>query len=398
MIHTDSAETDIYAKALAVLRQATVAEGILALATTEETENYTRVWARDSMMAGYAGLLAGDEAVTAGMKASLYTLARHQSPLGIIPSNVGIGTSKKVSYGGTAGRVDASLWYVVGLLLYSRHTGDQDLLQTHGENLRLALQTLDYWEYNGRHLLYTPLSGNWADEYPLHGYLLYDNCLRLWGLELYAEVVDDAYITKAKAVRAAIRDNFFVHEGGRGSYHPNLYQRTLQSLGEVPYAVAGFNPSRYYDLFDCGGTGLALMLSLYTVEEADTLCDYLATIWAEVHSDLTPAFWPVVHEGDELWADLKMNYAYNFKNLPHHFHNGGIWPIMMGWLCTGLARYGKHAVVSRMLQAYEHIAASEDYQFSEYIRSDDLTPAGKAPLCYSAAGYLLMYHSHNTAI
>ncbi|MBK7466490.1 MAG: hypothetical protein IPJ43_06555 [Saprospiraceae bacterium] len=45
-----------------------------------------------------------------------------------------------------------------------------------------CLNVLEIWEYNSRGLIYTPLGGNWADEYPTSGYTLYDNVLRYWAL------------------------------------------------------------------------------------------------------------------------------------------------------------------------------------------------------------------------
>ena len=43
---------------------------------------------------------------------------------------------------------------------------------------------LDALEYNGHDLIYIPQGGNWADEYPYEGYVLYDQILRSWGLRL----------------------------------------------------------------------------------------------------------------------------------------------------------------------------------------------------------------------
>ena len=73
-----------------------------------------------------------------------------------------------------------------------------------------AFDVLRAWEFNERHLLYTPLSGNWADEYPLHGYLLYDNCLRLWALRAWALLLDSAELNeKSVAVSTVITQNFW---------------------------------------------------------------------------------------------------------------------------------------------------------------------------------------------
>jgi hypothetical protein len=59
---------------------------------------------------------------------------------------------------------------------------------------------LDGIEYNGRHLLYVPAGGNWADEYPFDGYILYDQVLRAWGLRLLGTVANEpAWVAKSCA-------------------------------------------------------------------------------------------------------------------------------------------------------------------------------------------------------
>jgi hypothetical protein len=50
-----------------------------------------------------------------------------------------------------------------------------------------AVHCLGAIEYNGRHLMYVPTGGNWADEYIFEGYILYDQVLRAWALRLLGE-------------------------------------------------------------------------------------------------------------------------------------------------------------------------------------------------------------------
>jgi len=379
-------------KALEVLHRAIRKEGILALPNPKDIENYTRVWSRDSIMAGLVGLDYHDAKLTEGLRRSLNTLRTHQTDNGIIPSNVSLGPEPKVSYGGTAGRVDATLWYIIGALRYIQHTQDQTFINEHHEAIHQAVTTCTLWEFNNKHLIYTPLSGNWADEYPIHGYTLYDNCLRLWGLELYNEVFTPTafQLDKAKKVRQTIQANFFLHRYHKGEKYNAFLYDNQQKKSTYPYMLAGFNPARYYTMFDTGGNGLALMLHLLEDRCLDDFCVYLESVFDEIHMQLMPAFWPIIAEGDDLYADLRSNFAYSFKNEPYHFHNGGIWPIMNGWLAKGLMKNGKKNLVEKMKSAYLAFAKREQYAFSEYIASDTLSPGGKSPLCYSATGALML--------
>lgn len=76
---------------------------------------------------GLAALLTGEEDIIQTFRESILTLAQHQGPQGEIPSNVDL-QSRRISYGGTTGRVDANLRFVIGSTEYWRVTGDDELM------------------------------------------------------------------------------------------------------------------------------------------------------------------------------------------------------------------------------------------------------------------------------
>lgn len=160
-------------EAIEIIRKAITEEGILASA--QQRDNYARVWARDSMMTGYAGILVHDEEILAGLEKSVLTLARHQAENGQIPSNV---VNDKASYGTHVGRTDATTWWIVTTCEYLKSKQNDELKKSQKEKIYKALSCLKSWEYNQRGLVYSPLGGNWADEYVTSGYTLYDNVLR----------------------------------------------------------------------------------------------------------------------------------------------------------------------------------------------------------------------------
>ena len=91
----------------------------------------------------------------------------------------------EVSYGGLAGRVDAVTWFIIGVCQYAFYKKDEAFIQKYDSNIQKCLQLLEAWEFNNKHLLYVPLSGNCADEYITDGYVLYDQLLRVWALKSY---------------------------------------------------------------------------------------------------------------------------------------------------------------------------------------------------------------------
>ncbi len=381
---------DITGKARDLIRSAVHKKGILA--SPSDRDNYRRIWARDSVIAGMAGILTSDKVIVTGMKKSLNTLAYHQHFSGFIPSNVEVGRKNRISYGTLAGRVDATLWYIVGVCLYYKYTEDKSFLDKHKHHVYRALNTVETWEFNGRHLIYTPLSGNWADEYPLHGYLLYDNCLRLWGLrlfnDLYPKKVDPE---KLKSIIKTIQINMWPDENSNHKkwiYHKRLYEEEKQS--EMSHFRAGFQPSNYYNLFDTAGHAVATLAGIVDKKYITPVLSHVEQIHREIDQTLLPAFWPIIDHKDKLWKDLENNYSFTFKNNPHHFHNGGIWPVMMGLFILAFRNFKDSAILDNMAHSYLQLLKSEDYAFYEYIDSKEFKPGGQENLCFSAAGTIFM--------
>lgn len=378
-------------KASALLENACTEHGILA--STADADNYRRVWARDGIVAGIAGLLLDNEKIIDGLRATLFTLSNRQHKLGMVPSNVLIeNKTADLSFGSIAGRVDATCWFVVGACLFMKKRPKDGMREHLREHLKKALLTLHYWEFNAGGLLYVPTSGNWADEYPVKGHTLFDNMLRLWGLRLYREVFgEDEFTDQLPHIEAKIWTNFWPTAANIESamvYHPRLFRSTAEAGPR--HWLCYLAPEGFNRTFDAAGNGLALLLGIGEPWQTDSVCNYLEEVFSEIKTPLAPAFWPPIRPGDEDWGSIANNYSYDFKNHPHRFHNGGIWPVWMGLLGMGLAAQGKPEFAQRMLDAYLQIERPDSIEFYEYISSDGLQPGGKKPLCYSAAGLVFL--------
>ena len=169
-----SSKSAAYAQANALLHRCLTVDGFLA--SPSKQDNYRRIWARDGVIISLAALMTEDIELTRACKSTLSTLARYQGPYGVIPSNVDTVT-ERVSYGGTTGRVDASLWFIIGCTEYWLATGDDDFIAELLPVLEKTRFLLGAWEFNNRGLIYVPQAGDWADEYLHSGYVLYDQLL-----------------------------------------------------------------------------------------------------------------------------------------------------------------------------------------------------------------------------
>jgi hypothetical protein len=381
-------------KAILTIEQSISPLGLLA--SCNAVDNYARIWSRDSAMTGIAGLLCGNERITESLKNSIFTLASMQLQNGQIPTNVFLREGKlQASYGTSVGRVDATTWWVIASCIYIRHV---DCIQTKNKlekQIFKALEILQSWEYNNRGLLYTPLGGNWADEYISSGYTLYDNSLYYWAIKLVAKLYENILLAeKAAALKNIIQSNFTTFLPNEMKYHKPAYQSLSNKL--YPYMLSDFSPSGYNTQWDMAGNALALVLELNN--HTEELVKFLSALQQKYNHWMLPVFDPVITKDDWQWNLLENNYAYQFKNKPHHFHNGGSWPIFLGWLCMGLQKTNNATFAKNITNNYEQLMAEHTaFNFNEYWSTDNLQPSGVNNLCFSASGYIYMTQTANNS-
>ncbi len=383
----------IFDESVALLHRLTTKDGILA--STIEADNYKRIWARDSVVCGLAGLLLKDETITEGLKNSLLTLAGGQHEIGMIPSNIMPSKRDDLSYGSLMGRIDSNTWFIIGCCLYYSTTSDEASWTTLEPAVRKCRSFLKSVEYNDKGWIYTPLSGNWADEYPVHGYTLYDNTLRIWGEKLWNSITGESYENWDKVLERT-RTNFWPNSGSdqKYIYHQHGFEQSLKSH---PGHYAAFILPGHYDLrFDAAGNALALLLLEPDNSQKDALVGYLESLDSELGKHLIPAFWPVIEETDFDWPLLRGNYSFSFKNKPGYFHNGGIWPVWMGLFCLGLAQIGLTTEARKIVEEFTtRVIDSNDWDFQEYLNARDFSFDGKTQMGYTASGVVFMYCAVN---
>ena len=384
-----------YHKAIDLLHEVASPNGFLASA--ENTTNYKRVWARDGVICGLAALASGDERLINAFKNTLDTLAKFQHPIGTIPSNVLVTEGKSdVSYGGLAGRVDAVTWFIIGVCQYAYYKNDVSFISKHNSEIEKCFGLLEAWEFNNKHLLYVPLSGNWADEYITDGYVLYDQLLRIWALKSYNHFVNSEAITeKIEAITTQIEINFMPNNQGE-KYHP----RAHAEVNFQDFMPCSFSPSGYKTQFDAFASSLVLLLNIGSAESQRKLLNYTETLASETHLGLLPAFWPPVFENDEHWNLLKNNCKYEFRNYPYEFHNGGSWPMVNGFYGVALVSKGEKKKATTILEKINKANGKQDFSFFENFNTQTAEPNGVSLCAWSAAAAILLHQSlhHNFKI
>lgn len=356
------------------------------LASVQAHDNYKRVWTRDGVMIGLGALLAGDESLIDTFKATIETLFEHQHVHGFMPSNVAPGGA--VSYGGTAGRVDNVSWAIVGLCQYCLHTGDRALFDRYRAHVQKAFAVMDVWEFNGKHLLYAPQSGDWADEYIQHGYVLFNQLLRVWALRLAGKLAaHDGWLQKAEAITATVRTNYWNYANNDAKlYAPNLKHQLAAAPRE--HWLMGFNPAHAYRQFDLQANTLALLLSIGDGAQVASVLHYVDLLLMR-YQKLLPSFYPAVEENDWEMNELRDNYAFTFRNKPHEFHNGGLWPVWNGLFCAALVQHHRQTLATRICEGIASAVADNEYEFNECLHGLTAKPIGVPYCVWSAAGLVI---------
>jgi hypothetical protein len=377
-----------YNKAIGLLEKVASSHGFLASA--QNISNYKRVWARDGVICGLAALASANESLIETFCHTLETLANNQHSNGTIPSNVMITDDKtEVSYGGLAGRVDAVTWFIIGICQYAYYKEEAAFVVQYKNHIEKCMQLLEAWEFNNKHLLYVPLSGNWADEYITDGYVLYDQLLRVWALKSYNYFAKSDLITaKIEKIIAQIEINYTPNSAGE-VYHERAYKEANINN----FMPCSFSPAGYKTQFDAFANSLALVLNIGSGDFQNTILNYALKLKKEMPLQLLPAFWPPITQTDIDWNLLKNNCKYEFRNYPYEFHNGGSWAMVNGFYGLALLTKSKKEDALHVLQAINKMNAIEDYSFYENFNSQTKRPNG-VPFCaWSAAATVMLHQS-----
>lgn len=379
-----------YNKSIELLYNVSSTNGFVASA--ENTSNYNRVWARDGVICGLAALASGDKKLIETFRITLETLANNQHEIGTIPSNVMINEkTTEVSYGGLAGRVDAVTWFIIGICQYAFHTNDNSLIVKYEVEIEKALFLLEAWEFNNKHLIYVPLSGNWADEYITDGYVLYDQLLRIWALKNYN------YFKKSKKLAHKIElivnqvETNFLPNSNKDKFHERAYNEIKFNA----YLPCSFSPSGYKNQFDAFANSLVLMLNIGSDFVQKEIINFSFTLAQSTKLGLVPAFWPPILESEIHWDLLKDNCKYEFRNFPYEFHNGGSWSMVNGFFALGLLNHSEHEKSSIILENINKANAINEYSFYENFNTDTMAPNGVSNCAWSAAAAVLLHQAIN---
>ncbi len=379
---------------------------------------YPHVWARDSAITALGAAASGEPSLLLACRASLDTLTANQSALGLIPLNVAVDT-RTVSTE-NAGAVDANLWYILAHSLYFTASGDQAYLAQNMPAIRQALLWLRYQDMNECGLLEVPEAGDWMDLLAVRYNVLYDNVL--WYAALRAMEMmegESAPGGSGGAVAAGLHTAAAVHERLNlllwidRCWEASHFAEHLEKLKAMrlewymlyhnigvissrPYYLPYVAFREYGDFCDVLGNLLAILTGVASPERSDAILRYLYQVGIG-RPYPSKAINPPIYPGQSDWRDY---YRSRNLNLPHQYHNGGIWPFIGGFHVAALVKMGWQAEAENLLGDLARacqLGTREPWEFNEWLHGQTGNPMGYAYQAWSAAMYLYAYEAVRTS-
>lgn len=400
-----------HAQAITVLHDCMTPYGFRASGLLE---GYPQVWARDSMITLLGAVAAGDPDLIATGRAAIETLATHQSPRGLIPLNVNPDTDYISTE--NAGAVDSNLWYILGHYLYFHTTGDLAFLQRHWASIDQALIWLEYQDMNECGLLETPEAGDWMDLLAVRYNVLYDNVLYYAATLAHQELahhlrpaagahqlaigpadIRDRMNALMWIDRCWVAEHFAEHLERLKAIRLEWFMlyHNIGAISSRPFYLPWVAFREYGDWCDSLGNLLAILTGVADDHRADHILRYMRQVgMAEPYP--TKAIHPPIYPGESNWREY---YRSRNLNLPHQYHNGGIWPMIGGFHVAALARHHWHEDAQQLLAALADANRQGQFgawEFNEWMHGVSGHAMGFARQAWSAAMFLYAEHAMQT--
>lgn len=362
--------------------------------------NYRSVWGRDGAITLISTLCVGDEAITACARRTLVTLLDAVASNGQVPANVRLADGEP-DYSGIGGicAVDSALWLVLAVYNYVRHTGDEDFLARYQGTLARVMLWLEALDANRDGLLEMPEASDWTDLFGRSYNVLYDEILWYRANVCYGRLLEmqgrheeaAGHAHHSQHIRGKILRTFWPTTHRQEETIEATFADMQYSLGDARYLLAEVSPFNFSWRCDVFGNILGFLTNVLDVPKARTALSFM---WGVGVNDPWPVanLYPVVQAGDPDWRPY---YTVNLLNLPHHYHNGGIWPFVGGMWVRFIHRLGQHqAAAHELLRLAEcnRQGRVHEWEFNEWCHGITGRPMGKSYQAWSAATYIHACH------
>ncbi len=332
---------------------------------------YPEPYTRDLMISSLGILASGNQRLTSSLRHVLETLARNQSPRGLIPSLVHDPDDR--------GSSDTTPLFLLAVACFRIATGQCSFLET---TVQRAMTWMNYQSPSDRIMVAQLPTSDWRDEQWVLGFGLFVNTVVYSYLRLYGEH------EKANLLRGLMNMFTITADVKHRHVHEGLVVRQKPYYALWSYKIHGS------ERFDLLGNSLAILSGIASSSRANAIISWIERECAvmqesgELIGDLPPNLFPFIRE-----ADLDWRTRYATYNLPGEYHNGGVWPFVCSFYVAALVAAGRQRLALKKLEALTRIVrpartANVSFGFNEWLRAQDGTLRGQDWQTWSAAMYL----------
>lgn len=399
-----------YERALDLLRASARADGFVA---SSLSSHYDAIWTRDAAISTLGANASGDPQLLRASRRTIETLVRFQSHLGQICN--AYWPDRSYWDWGEMGSTDSTAWFVIAAIDYCKASSDDRFLHSTAPYIRRALDWLAYQDSNNMGLITSPEASEWMDSsFNRSGKVLYVNVLYQWALDAAEQIAQEPGLYRDQA--AAVRDRIRIY------FWPEQQSEYVRLLDHVPYPPTSrrefphpaslqayeraIDPQRRYflshgtfgqfvDRCDVLGNVLAVLTGVADGDQSRKILDYLHD---EKVDDPYPArCWlrpeDGIREPYELFkVEADRNQGARWRNPPHQYHNGAVWPFIGGFYSAALGAAGRLSEASGALDGVaeaNRVAEDGEWGFHEWIDARTGEPKGTKGQAWNAGTYVL---------
>lgn len=379
-----------YQKSIKLLVNNSGPDGIMATSISSKARQrrYINIFGRDASICSLGMIASGNGKIIKIAKKSLITLARYQSKLGQIPHSVNPEKNEVLFY--YMGDKDSTLWWLIAVNFYHKHSGDKKLYKNLEPNIKKALNWCFYQDQDNTGLIEQCEASDWADLMPSNGSVLYTNTLWYKVLSLYKfnkekNIALNGLNTLFLPHQADIKKSIFLKQDIYKIKLINILKKALKSKPYYLNYVTSFYGNDRCDVF---GNILTVLFNIADKNRTKQIINYLIKNKISKHYPVQVLF-PPINRKDFDWRDY---LTHKNLNLPYQYHNGGVWPFVGCFWAMALVKVGKTDLAWQELERVAEANKVNKWQFNEWFHGKTGKPMGMPGQSWNAGTFLLAYH------
>ena len=380
---------ECYARSVDLLLKNSNKYGIMASTPNKKAirAQYDNVFGRDASISSLGMIISGNKKLLSVAKRSILSLAKYQSKFGQI--SFSINPTQKENLFFYNGCIDSTLWWLITVDFYNKHSEDKDLYKKLQPKIKLALNWLFCQDQNNCGLLEQGEASDWADMMPSNGAVLYTNVLWVKVLDCYGfknekKLALDGLNTIFWPQLAKPKNSDYLK---KEFYRLDIFKKIKKEIKVKDYYLNYISRYSGNERFDAHGNVLAILFGVADKNKSEKIINFI--IKKRINKPLSlKVLFPIIKEKDKDWRDYM-----KFDNLdyPEQYHNGGIWPYVGSFWSMAIKKRKKNYAWLEL----ERVAKENkinDWEFNEWFHGKSGKAMGMKGQSWNAGTFILAYH------